>query len=151
VRVIGGSERYVDAHMRLVTVPYRRSRTDATQRAARDDPLDSSRSNRVDTASYPTAMDQDVPEWGKDYGSKSKKGKLGKSKKNTGPVYNDGGLGRSDSYGSGGRGGTDEWSSGGARRGEERYGNGNGNGNGGTAGAGKKPVANGEPNWDHEF
>lgn len=125
-------------------------------------------------AAYPTngATDNDVPEWGKDYGSKSKKSgkKVGfgigkKNKKNHSTVGGWIDEGRGSGGGGGGGGGyaddmdrDDGW--GGSGAGRHGYGDDgrdmarrtNGNANtGAAAGGGSNPGRNGDPNWEHEF
>lgn len=109
--------------------------------------------------------DDDVPEWGKDYGSQSKpkKNKFGRKKsKQT--------VGDRADYGAGienaGRGYADDvarddgWS--GANGSAGRSGGGGGAYGGGSSGGGAerrnngpvqpaKPSRNGDPNWEHEF
>ena len=109
--------------------------------------------------------DDDVPEWGKDYGSQSKqkKNKFGRKKsKQT--------VGDRADYGAGienaGRGYADDiarddgWSGANGSSGRSGGGGGGGYGGGGGASAGArshgpvqpaKPSRNGDPNWEHEF
>ncbi|KAK4685936.1 hypothetical protein P7C73_g4199, partial [Tremellales sp. Uapishka_1] len=98
---------------------------------------------------YPpsASSDNDVPEWGRDYGSKKKS-----SKKNKASPQADYGFQRDEGWGNG----NDRANANGNGYGNANgngYENGNGYGNGGAAaGAGAaRKVQNGEPNWDHEF
>lgn len=142
------------------------------QRRGRED-SSLSRRRSVDSitgaTAYPTggvgATDDDVPEWGRDYGSKSKKPSkkaaftgIGKKKKATG----------TDMYtpGAGAGGASGGWASNGGYADEMQRDDGWGGqsqssgreasrrDNGGRAAApsgGSKPGKNGDPNWEHEF
>lgn len=89
-------------------------------------------------------MDEDVPEWGKDYGSKSKKSKKTSKKAQDSPFIQPRNNG--NAYGSR-ENVSDGW---GGRN--DGYSNGNGNGSGnGSGNAARKPKTNGEPDWNHEF
>ncbi|KAK8853209.1 hypothetical protein IAR55_003911 [Kwoniella newhampshirensis] len=112
---------------------------DRWQRAAQ-------RSNTISSNSsgntYPpaAATDQDVPEWGKDYGSKRRSSKRTKSSTKKGHEWaNNAEYGYSNGNGSGSQ---EAFGSNEGRR--------TGTGNGSAAPV-KSSGGNGDPNWDHEF
>jgi len=102
--------------------------------------------NSVDSitgaSAYPTtaATDDDVPEWGRDYGSKSKAvGKKTKKSNKKSPAsdwVNNGNFVQD--------GPDNEW-------GDAGGGGGRPNGNANVSNGGAKAGRGGEPNWDHEF
>ncbi|ODN73158.1 hypothetical protein L202_07723 [Cryptococcus amylolentus CBS 6039] len=126
---------------------------DRWQRAARRSSVSSS------TNTYPpsAATEDDIPEWGRDYGSKGrksgKKQQKAAAKKNGGenewarnPEFNysneRAGVGYSNGAGVGAGGG----GGGGRRRGDSGASAGRSNGSAAAA-----PSGNGDPNWDHQF
>lgn len=80
------------------------------------------------------ATDDDVPEWGKDYGSKRRSSK--KLNKKQDHIHD---WARNPEYGNGDESGARVGGNGRPREGST----GNGRANGG--------ATNGDPNWDHEF
>ncbi|WWC94883.1 hypothetical protein V866_001734 [Kwoniella sp. B9012] len=101
------------------------------------------RSSNASSSGYPpvAATDADVPEWGKDYGSKRRSSKNKKSNNKKVDWIND----SPNDYNS------NSWRNNGSQSSLSNGNAGGGRSNGRPAGSNGSGRAGGDPNWDHEF